>query len=49
MQDYAHLPLVARGRVSAKANTVGGVILNVWDSEHVEPGRVVPDRGVIRR
>ncbi|WP_209426643.1 peptide ABC transporter substrate-binding protein [Pararhodobacter sp. SW119] len=34
VQDYAHLPLVARGRVSAKANTLGGVVLNVWDSEH---------------
>ncbi len=34
VQDYAHLPLVARGRVSAKSNTLGGVILNVWDSEH---------------
>ncbi len=34
VQDYAHLPLVARGRVSAKANSLGGVILNVWDSEH---------------
>jgi len=34
VQDFAHLPLVARGRVSAAANTVGGIILNVWDSEH---------------
>jgi peptide/nickel transport system substrate-binding protein len=34
VQDYAHLPLVARGRVSAKAKSLGGVILNVWDSEH---------------
>ncbi len=34
VQDYAHLPLVARGRVSAKATTVGGNIMNVWDSEH---------------
>ncbi len=34
VQDYAHLPLVARGRVSAAANTVGGIVLNVWDSEH---------------
>ncbi len=34
VQDYAHLPLVARGRVSAKSNTLGGVVMNVWDSEH---------------
>jgi peptide/nickel transport system substrate-binding protein len=34
VQDYAHLPLVARGRVSAASNTVGGIVLNVWDSEH---------------
>jgi peptide/nickel transport system substrate-binding protein len=34
VQDYAHLPLVARGRVSAKATTIGGNTLNVWDSEH---------------
>ncbi len=34
VQDFAHLPLVARGRVSAKSNTLGGVIMNVWDSEH---------------
>ena len=27
------IPLVQRGRVSAHANTLGGVILNVWDSE----------------
>ncbi len=27
------VPLVDRGRVSAKANTLGGVILNTWDSE----------------
>ncbi|SHE47967.1 peptide/nickel transport system substrate-binding protein [Loktanella atrilutea] len=27
------LPLVDRGRVSAKSNTLGGVILNTWDSE----------------
>lgn len=33
MQDYAILPLVARGRVSAHANSLGGVVLNVWDSE----------------
>lgn len=27
------LPLVDRGRVSARSNTLGGVILNTWDSE----------------
>ena len=27
------VPLVDRGRVSAKANTLGGVVLNTWDSE----------------
>ena len=27
------IPLVQRGRVSAHATTLGGVILNVWDSE----------------
>ena len=27
------VPLVDRGRVSAHANTLGGVILNTWDSE----------------
>ena len=27
------IPLVHRGRISAHANTLGGVILNVWDSE----------------
>ncbi|MDU8911085.1 peptide ABC transporter substrate-binding protein [Aestuariicoccus sp. MJ-SS9] len=30
---YTILPLVDRGRVSAHANTLGGVILNTWDSE----------------
>jgi len=34
VQDYAHLPLVARGRVSAASTTVGGIVMNVWDSEH---------------
>ncbi|MEM9550397.1 MAG: peptide ABC transporter substrate-binding protein [Pseudomonadota bacterium] len=29
----AMIPLVHRGRLSAHANTLGGVILNVWDSE----------------
>ncbi len=27
------VPLVDRGRVSAKANSLGGVVLNTWDSE----------------
>lgn len=30
---YMILPLVDRGRVSARANTLGGVVLNTWDSE----------------
>ncbi len=33
MQDYIMLPLVDRGRVSAHSNSLGGVILNTWDSE----------------
>ena len=33
MQDYVILPLVDRGRVSAHANSLEGVILNTWDSE----------------
>ncbi len=33
MQDYVMLPLVDRGRVSAHSNTLGGVVLNTWDSE----------------
>ena len=33
MQDYAILPLVDRGRVSAHSNRLGGVVLNIWDSE----------------
>jgi peptide/nickel transport system substrate-binding protein len=27
------IPLVDRGRVSARSNTLGGVVLNTWDSE----------------
>ena len=27
------VPLVDRGRVSAHSNTLGGVVLNTWDSE----------------
>ncbi|PTQ72577.1 peptide ABC transporter substrate-binding protein [Celeribacter persicus] len=33
MQDYAIIPLVYRGRVSAASNTLGGVEINAWDSE----------------
>ncbi len=33
VQNGGMIPLVQRGRVSAHANTLGGVILNVWDSE----------------
>lgn len=31
--SYTIVPLVHRGRVSAHANSLGGVVLNVWDSE----------------
>jgi len=30
---YATVPLVDRGRLSAASTTLGGVVLNVWDSE----------------
>ncbi|PJE37149.1 peptide ABC transporter [Pseudooceanicola lipolyticus] len=33
IEGGAMIPLVHRGRLSAHANTLGGVILNVWDSE----------------
>ena len=33
MQDGAMIPLIHRGRVSGKANSLGGVKLNTWDSE----------------
>jgi peptide/nickel transport system substrate-binding protein len=33
MQEYVMIPLVDRGRVSSHANTLGGVVLNTWDSE----------------
>lgn len=33
MQEYVIIPLVHRGRNSAHANSLGNVILNVWDSE----------------
>ena len=33
MQDVVMIPLVHRGRLSAHANSLGGIKLNVWDSE----------------
>ncbi|MEL6645341.1 MAG: peptide ABC transporter substrate-binding protein [Pseudomonadota bacterium] len=33
VQGGAMIPLVHRGRISAHANSLGGVVLNVWDSE----------------
>ncbi|KPU84105.1 peptide ABC transporter [Marinosulfonomonas sp. PRT-SC04] len=33
MQDYVILPITHRSDVSARANTLGGVRMNVWDSE----------------
>ncbi|MCV6584906.1 MAG: peptide ABC transporter substrate-binding protein [Marinibacterium sp.] len=33
VQGGAMIPLVHRGRISAHSNTLGGVELNVWDSE----------------
>ncbi len=33
MQDYVIIPLVWRGNVAARANTLAGVRLNVWDSD----------------
>jgi peptide/nickel transport system substrate-binding protein len=33
MEEYVIIPLVYRGRVSARSNTLGGVIINSWDSE----------------
>ena len=33
MQEYVIIPLVHRGRNGAHANSLGGVVLNVWDSE----------------
>lgn len=32
-ESYVIIPLVDRGRVSAHANSLGGVVLNTWDSE----------------
>ncbi|MGB8623857.1 MAG: peptide ABC transporter substrate-binding protein [Paracoccaceae bacterium] len=31
--SYVIVPLVDRGRVSAHSNTLGGVVMNTWDSE----------------
>ena len=31
--SHVFIPLVDRGRVSAHSNTLGGVVLNTWDSE----------------
>ncbi len=33
VQSFVLLPLVDRGRVSARANSLGGVRINTWDSE----------------
>jgi len=33
VQSNTIVPIVHRGRVSAHSNTLGGVVLNVWDSE----------------
>ena len=33
MQSYSIIPLVHRGNPAAKANTLGGVRMNDWDSE----------------
>ena len=32
-ESHVIIPLVDRGRVSAHSNTLGGVVLNTWDSE----------------
>jgi peptide/nickel transport system substrate-binding protein len=33
MQDYAMIPLIHRGGVSAHSNGISGVRMNEWDSE----------------
>ena len=33
VNSSAFIPLVDRGRVSAKANSLGGVVMNAWDTE----------------
>jgi len=32
-ESHVIIPLVDRGRNSAHSNTLGGVVLNTWDSE----------------
>ena len=33
VESNSTLPLIDRGRFSAKSNTLGGVVMNVWDTE----------------
>ena len=33
VESNVTLPLIDRGRFSAKSNTLGGVVMNVWDTE----------------
>ncbi len=33
MNEYVIIPLVYRGRISARSNSLGGVVINSWDSE----------------
>ncbi len=33
MQDYVMLPITHRSSVSARSNTLNGVVMNVWDSQ----------------
>ncbi|MGY3439515.1 MULTISPECIES: peptide ABC transporter substrate-binding protein [unclassified Marinovum] len=33
IEGGAMIPLVHRGRISAKSNTLGGVVMNAWDTE----------------
>ena len=33
VDSNVNLPLIDRGRFSARSNTLGGVVMNVWDSE----------------
>lgn len=33
IQEYIMIPLIHRGSVSAHSNSLGGVVLNAWDSE----------------
>ena len=34
MQGYYIIPLVHRGRMSAHATSLGGVVLNTWDNDY---------------